>query len=88
MFSTDLETGLEDNLNHQVTSVSSPKICPGLIQEVHTTKRGRFNSIIKQKHFFSLVLLKDNFAYIIVVMSFYFKDSNSSESFFWDRLRS
>ncbi|KAE9609150.1 hypothetical protein Lalb_Chr08g0243171 [Lupinus albus] len=35
----DLETGLEDNLNHQVTSVSSPKISSGLIQ-VHTSKKG------------------------------------------------
>ncbi|KAE9603777.1 putative protein EMBRYONIC FLOWER 1 [Lupinus albus] len=36
----DPETGLEDNLNHQSTSVSSPKICSGLIQEVHTSRRG------------------------------------------------
>ncbi|CAL0319235.1 unnamed protein product [Lupinus luteus] len=35
----DHETCLEDNLNHQVTSVSSPKISSGLIH-VHTSKRG------------------------------------------------
>ncbi|CAL0305653.1 unnamed protein product [Lupinus luteus] len=35
-----LETGLEDNLNHQATTVSSPKICSGLIEEVHTSRRG------------------------------------------------
>ncbi|CAJ2643275.1 unnamed protein product [Trifolium pratense] len=36
----DLENGLEDNLNHQVTSVLSPKIYPDIAQEVSTTKRG------------------------------------------------
>lgn len=36
----DLEIGLEDNLNHQVTSVPSPKNCPDLALEVHTTEKG------------------------------------------------
>lgn len=36
----DLEIGLEDNLNHQVTSVPSPKDYPDLTPEVHTTKKG------------------------------------------------
>nr|KYP65174.1 hypothetical protein KK1_011403 [Cajanus cajan] len=36
----DLEIGLEDNLNHLVASVPSPKIYPDLAPEVHTTKRG------------------------------------------------
>lgn len=36
----DLEIGLEDNLNHQVTSAPSPKIYPDFAQEVSTTKRG------------------------------------------------
>ncbi|GAU14205.1 hypothetical protein TSUD_307650 [Trifolium subterraneum] len=36
----DLENGLEDNLNHQVTSVLSPKIYPDISQEVSTTKKG------------------------------------------------
>ncbi|XP_061354707.1 protein EMBRYONIC FLOWER 1 [Gastrolobium bilobum] len=36
----DLEIGLEDNLNNQIASVPSPKIYPGLAQEVLTTKRG------------------------------------------------
>jgi hypothetical protein len=63
LFPPDLENGLEDNLNHQVTSVLSPKIYPGLAQEVSTTKRGSFNLIghltVKQQHsFFFLVLSK------------------------------
>ncbi|XP_027355164.1 protein EMBRYONIC FLOWER 1 [Abrus precatorius] len=36
----DLEIGLEDNLNHQVTSISSPKNYPDLAPEMHTSKRG------------------------------------------------
>ncbi|XP_019414227.1 PREDICTED: protein EMBRYONIC FLOWER 1-like [Lupinus angustifolius] len=36
----DLETSLKDNLNHQATSVSSPKICSDFIEEVHTSRRG------------------------------------------------
>ncbi|KAJ1396407.1 hypothetical protein SESBI_32626 [Sesbania bispinosa] len=36
----DLEIGLEDNLNHQVTTVPSPKNYPALAQEVHTSKKG------------------------------------------------
>ncbi|CAI8599821.1 unnamed protein product [Vicia faba] len=36
----DLEIGLEDNLNHQVESVPSPKISFGFAQEVRTTERG------------------------------------------------
>ncbi|XP_068480919.1 protein EMBRYONIC FLOWER 1 isoform X2 [Phaseolus vulgaris] len=36
----DLDSGLEDNLNHQVTSVPSPKKYPDLTPpEVHTTKK-------------------------------------------------
>ncbi|KAK7282995.1 hypothetical protein RIF29_12169 [Crotalaria pallida] len=35
----DLEIDSEDYLNPQVTGVSSTKACPGLIQEVHTSKR-------------------------------------------------
>ncbi|TKY74569.1 EMBRYONIC FLOWER 1 [Spatholobus suberectus] len=34
----DLEIGLEDNLNHQLTSVPSPKTYPDLSPEVHTSK--------------------------------------------------
>ncbi|XP_019413166.1 PREDICTED: protein EMBRYONIC FLOWER 1-like isoform X1 [Lupinus angustifolius] len=37
---TDLEIGLENNFNNQVTSFSLPNVCPGFIQEVHVTKRG------------------------------------------------
>ncbi|KAI5403302.1 hypothetical protein KIW84_050752 [Lathyrus oleraceus] len=37
---TDLENGLEDNLNHQVENVLSPKVYPSFAQEEHTTKRG------------------------------------------------
>ncbi|KHN18188.1 Protein EMBRYONIC FLOWER 1 [Glycine soja] len=41
----DLEIGLEDNLNHQVTSVPSPKNYPDLAPEVHTIKKGEGNEV-------------------------------------------
>ncbi|KAG5054182.1 Mevalonate kinase [Glycine max] len=39
----DLEIGVEDNLNHQVTSVPSPKYYLDLTPEVHTIKKSWFN---------------------------------------------
>ncbi|BAT78322.1 Protein EMBRYONIC FLOWER 1 [Vigna angularis] len=40
----DLDSGLEDNLNHQVTSIPSPKNYPDLTPpEVRATKKGRLN---------------------------------------------
>ncbi|KAL3023675.1 hypothetical protein AAZX31_04G079600 [Glycine max] len=41
----DLEFGLEDNLNHQVTSIPSPKNYTDLAPEVHTTKKGEGNEV-------------------------------------------
>ncbi|CAL0322112.1 unnamed protein product [Lupinus luteus] len=37
----DPETGLENNLNDEVSSIPSPEVCPGLAQETHTRKRVR-----------------------------------------------
>ncbi|XP_019457511.1 PREDICTED: uncharacterized protein LOC109357912 [Lupinus angustifolius] len=35
----DHEIGLENNINHEVSSISSLEVCPGLAQETHTRKR-------------------------------------------------
>lgn len=40
MFSPDQVNGLENDLNHQITSVPPGEVCPGLIPEVPVDDRG------------------------------------------------
>lgn len=72
----DLDSGLEDNLNHQVTSIPSPKNYPDLTPpEVHATKKGRLNrqedKTIKSSYtaFILLYYISDRFLFIILVCS-------------------
>jgi len=72
----DLDSGLEDNLNHQVTSVPSPKNLSDLTPpEVHAAKKGRLSRLgdktIKSSctAFILLYYISDRFLFIILVCS-------------------